>query len=40
MGSPYYRDMDEPQSPAGGGHHRSRSASRPPISHSIDYPSK
>lgn len=39
MGSPYYRDMDEPTSPAGGGHHRSRSASRPPISHSMDYPS-
>lgn len=38
MGSPYYRDMDEPTSPAGGGHHRSRSASRPP--HSMDYPSK
>lgn len=40
MGSPYYRDMDEPTSPAGGAHHRSRSASRPPISHSMDYPSK
>lgn len=40
MGSPYYRDMDEPTSPAGGGHHRSRSASRPPITHSMDYPSK
>lgn len=39
MGSPYYRDMDEPTSPAGGGHHRSRSASRPPISHTMDYPS-
>lgn len=38
MGSPYYRDMDEPTSPAGGAHHRSRSASRPP--HSMDYPSK
>lgn len=38
MGSPYYRDMDEPTSPAGGGHHRSRSASRPPISHGMDYP--
>lgn len=38
MGSPYYRDMDEPTSPAGGAHHRSRSASRPPISHSMDYP--
>lgn len=37
MGSPYYRDMDEPTSP-GGAHHRSRSASRPP--HSMDYPSK
>ncbi|GAB0086578.1 ERC protein 2-like [Sergentomyia squamirostris] len=37
MGSPYYRDMDEPTSPAGGGHHRSRSASRPPISHAMDY---
>jgi hypothetical protein len=37
MGSPYYRDMDEPISPAGGGHHRSRSASRPPISHTMDY---
>lgn len=40
MGSPYYRDMDEPTSPAGGAHHRSRSASRPPISHTMDYPSK
>lgn len=40
MGSPYYRDMDEPTSPSGGGHHRSRSASRPPISHSMDYPRK
>lgn len=40
MGSPYYRDMDEPTSPGGGAHHRSRSASRPPISHSMDYPSK
>lgn len=40
MGSPYYRDMDEPTSPAGGAHHRSRSASRPPISHSMDYPSE
>lgn len=39
MGSPYYRDMDEPTSPAGAGHHRSRSASRPPMSHAMDYPS-
>lgn len=39
MGSPYYtRDMDEPTSPAGGAHHRSRSASRPP--HPMDYPSE
>ncbi|CAD7014928.1 unnamed protein product [Ceratitis capitata] len=38
MGSPYYRDMDEPTSPAGAGHHRSRSASRPPMSHAMDYP--
>jgi len=39
MGSPYYRDMDEPTSPAGAGHHRSRSASRPPMAHAMDYPS-
>lgn len=40
MGSPYYhRDMEDPISPAGVGHHRSRSASRPPVSHSMDYPS-
>nr|ABM92805.1 IP11737p [Drosophila melanogaster] len=38
MGSPYYRDMDEPTSPAGAGHHRSRSASRPPMAHAMDYP--
>lgn len=37
MGSPYYRDMDEPISPAGGGHHRSRSATRAPT-HSMEYP--
>ncbi|XP_041786889.1 uncharacterized protein LOC121602209 isoform X2 [Anopheles merus] len=36
MGSPYYRDMDEPISPAGG-HHRSRSATRAPT-HSLEYP--
>lgn len=41
MGSPYYhRDMEDPISPALPGHHRSRSASRPPVSHTMDYPSK
>lgn len=42
MGSPYYhRDMEDPMiSPALPGHHRSRSASRPPVSHTMDYPSK
>jgi hypothetical protein len=40
MGSPYYhRDMEDPISPALPGHHRSRSASRPPVSHTMDYPS-
>lgn len=38
MGSPYYRDMDDAISPVGG-HHRSRSASRPAPSHIMDYPS-
>lgn len=37
MGSPYYRDGFEDISPALPGHHRSRSASRPP--HTNDYPS-
>lgn len=41
MGSPYYhRDMEDPISPALPGHHRSRSASRPPVSHTMDYPSE
>lgn len=40
MSSPYYhRDMEDPISPALPGHHRSRSASRPPVSHPMDYPS-
>lgn len=40
MGSPYYhRDMEDPISPALPGHHRSRSASRPPVTHTMDYPS-
>lgn len=40
MSSPYYhRDMEDPISPALPGHHRSRSASRPPVSHTMDYPS-
>lgn len=37
MGSPYYHRELEDTSPALPGHHRSRSASRPP--HTIDYPS-